>query len=301
VKDREGGKLELSKSTKKRGEKQTGDGKDGRNYHSCASAVNGLGVVTSPEKHHGPERGGVHSKSQAILSLRSHWGCRTISLFARTTPILNAHSMDNRGKVADAASSPASHDEILYRLKAGHDRFLAGQSIHPHANRDHLRELEFAQHPEVAILSCSDSRVPVELLFDTGFGDIFVVRNAGNACTPDTVASLEYAVAALNVKLLLVMGHEQCGAVSTACGDRQGLTPSLLELTREIRTGLLKHDKSLAVREACHIHPKITGNALLVASSLLQARVKSGEVQLHTACYVLDGGTIEWQGEIGGS
>jgi len=214
--------------------------------------------------------------------------------------MLNAHSMDDQGKVRDGASSSQSLDEILNKLKAGHDRFLSGHSIHPHANRDHLRELEIGQHPEVAILSCSDSRVPVELLFDAGFGDVFVVRNAGNTCTTTTVASLEYAVAALNVRLLLILGHEQCGAVSTACGDRQGLTPSLLELVSDIRIGLLKHHKRLEAKEACHIHPRITGEALLEASKLLQGRVDSGDIQLHTACYVLDGGTIEWQGKVGG-
>jgi len=198
----------------------------------------------------------------------------------------------------DGSSPTRSHDEILNDLKAGHARFLSGHSIHPHANQDHLEELESGQHPEVAILSCSDSRVPVELLFDSGFGDMFVVRNAGNACTPATVASLEYAVKALNVRLLLVMGHENCGAVSTACGARQGLTPNLLELVSDIRDGLIANGVQDDVARACHIHPRITAQELLKESTLLRESVGAGWVQLHSACYVLDGGTIDWQGPV---
>jgi carbonic anhydrase len=200
---------------------------------------------------------------------------------------------------SDEALPPLrSHAEILSDLKDGHARFLSGHSIHPHANQDHLEELESGQHPEVAILSCSDSRVPVELLFDSGFGDIFVIRNAGNACTPATVASFEYAVKALKVRLLLVMGHENCGAVSTACGARQGLTPNLLELVSDIRDGLVELGVTDDVMRACHVHPRITAQCLLKESVLLRESVSSGAVQLHTACYVLDGGTIEWQGEL---
>ena len=191
-----------------------------------------------------------------------------------------------------------SQAQILSDLKEGHDRFLRGHSIHPHANQDHLEELESGQHPEVAILSCSDSRVPVELLFDSGFGDIFVIRNAGNACTPATVASFEYAVKALKVRLLLVMGHENCGAVSTACGARQGLTPNLLELVSEIRDGLVELGVTDDVILACHLHPRITAQCLLQESALLRESVSSGAVQLHTACYVLNGGTIDWQGQV---
>lgn len=199
----------------------------------------------------------------------------------------------------DSASPPIrSHELILSDLKAGHGRFLTGHSIHPHANQDHLEELESGQHPEVAILSCSDSRVPVELLFDSGFGDMFVIRNAGNACTPATVASFEYAVVALKVRLLLVMGHENCGAVSTACGARQGLTPNLLELVSDIRDGLVENGVTEDVVRACHMHPRITAQCLLKESALLRDSVRSGAVQLHTACYVLDGGTIDWQGAL---
>jgi len=202
---------------------------------------------------------------------------------------------------AETASIPLhlrTPSQILEALKAGHDRFLSGHSIHPHANQDHLKELEEGQHPAVAILSCSDSRVPVELLFDSGFGDIFVVRNAGNACTAASAASLEYAVKELHVKLLLVMGHENCGAVTAACGARQGLTPNLLELVGEIRDGLDAHGIGNEVAIACRRHPRITAEALLSNSALLQQSVASSTVELHSACYTLDGGRIEWQGRV---
>lgn len=191
-----------------------------------------------------------------------------------------------------------SHNDILNALKEGHARFLSGHSIHPHANQAHLEELESGQHPEVAILSCSDSRVPVELLFDSGFGDMFVVRNAGNACTPGSIASLEYGVKALKVKLVLVLGHEQCGAVTTACSPLHDLTPSLLELVGDIREALQDEGLTGDVNRAFHVHPKITARTLLRTSELLRNSVLDGSVQLHTGCYVLDGGTIDWHGPI---
>jgi hypothetical protein len=88
---------------------------------------------------------------------------------------------------------------VLQELRCGHERFLAGLSRHPHSSRERMLEVEGAQHPIAAVLGCADSRVPVEMLFDTGFGDLFVVRNAGTMNTTAAIASLEYAVAHLGV------------------------------------------------------------------------------------------------------
>ena len=88
---------------------------------------------------------------------------------------------------------------VLQELRCGHERYLAGLSRHPHSSRERMLEVESAQHPIAAVLGCADSRVPVELLFDTGFGDLFVVRNAGTMNTTAAIASLEYAVAHLGV------------------------------------------------------------------------------------------------------
>jgi hypothetical protein len=107
--------------------------------------------------------------------------------------------------------------EVLKELRSGHERFLSGFSSHPHNSRDGMLKVEGAQHPIAAVLGCADSRVPVELLFDTDFGDLFVVHNAGTMGTTAAIASLEYAVAHLAVPAIVVLGHQRCGAV-VVCG-----------------------------------------------------------------------------------
>ena len=116
---------------------------------------------------------------------------------------------------------------VLRWLKEGHERFLDGHSIHPHTTRERMRAVVEGQHPLAAVLGCADSRVPVELLFDSGFGDLFVVRNAGTMSTTAAIASLEYAVGHLDVSLVVVLGHEACGAVSAALNPKLLLTPSI--------------------------------------------------------------------------
>ena len=107
--------------------------------------------------------------------------------------------------------------EVLKELRSGHERFLSGFSSHPHNSRDGMLKVEGAQHPIAAVLGCADSWVPVELLFDTGFGDLFVVGNTGTMSTTAAIASLEYAVAHLAVPAIVVLGHQRCGAV-VVCG-----------------------------------------------------------------------------------
>jgi carbonic anhydrase len=114
------------------------------------------------------------------------------------------------------AGSPLSPDQALRVLKEGNRDFLAGNTREPDTGRERRRAIAGSQSPLAAVLSCSDSRVPPEILFRRGLGELFVIRNAGN--TIDTVAmgSLEYAVAVLRVPLVVVLGHERCGAVDAA-------------------------------------------------------------------------------------
>jgi carbonic anhydrase len=122
--------------------------------------------------------------------------------------------------VTRRAIEPDTPEAALRMLMEGNARFAAGQLTAPHRNLERLNEVAAAQHPFAAVLSCADSRVPVELLFDQGFGDLFVVRNAGNVVTPEEIASLEFGALVLGAKVLMVLGHSQCGAVKAAiAGD----------------------------------------------------------------------------------
>ena len=115
----------------------------------------------------------------------------------------------------DPISNPTA-DDALQRLVDGNERFVNNKSKHPHMTNQWLKRLTQGQKPFATILACSDSRVPLELLFDQGFGDLFVIRVAGNIVTRYGVGSLEYAQHHLQTPLFMVLGHEGCGAVTAA-------------------------------------------------------------------------------------
>jgi carbonic anhydrase len=112
--------------------------------------------------------------------------------------------------------SAVSPDEALQRLIAGNERFLRGQAHFPTVCKETLADLARGQQPYATILGCSDSRVPPELIFDANFGELFIVRVAGNVISPEVMGSLQYAGAHLQTSLFLVLGHEGCGAVKAA-------------------------------------------------------------------------------------
>ncbi len=135
--------------------------------------------------------------------------------------------------------------EALKKLKEGNARFVAGKVKHDHANHKWRDSLVEGQHPFAIIVGCSDSRVPTELVFDQGFGDLFVIRNAGNIIATDVLGSIEYGIAHLGCKLVLIMGHESCGAVTAALmteEERAKEPPEVREVLDDIVKGLEKVD-----------------------------------------------------------
>lgn len=111
-------------------------------------------------------------------------------------------------------------EEALRALREGNARFVAGRVTEPNRNLARVREVAPKQAPFAAVLGCADSRVPVELVFDQGFGDVFVCRAAGNVVTPEIIASLEFGTLVLGSKVLVVLGHSSCGAVAaTIAGE----------------------------------------------------------------------------------
>ena len=140
-------------------------------------------------------------------------------------------------------SFPKDAAEAVQRLKEGNLRFAAGKTRHAHESADWRKQLVAGQKPFATILGCSDSRVPVELIFDQGFGDLFVIRVAGNVISPDVVGSLAYAMAHLQTPLFVVVGHQGCGAVTAAVQALQGPTnelPGIETLLKLIEPGLPK-------------------------------------------------------------
>jgi carbonic anhydrase len=107
-------------------------------------------------------------------------------------------------------------DEALARLVAGNERFVRGEARFPTVQKEVLAELTRGQRPFATIIGCSDSRVPPELVFDASFGELFIVRVAGNVISPEVIGTLQYAAVHLRTPLFLVLGHEGCGAVQAA-------------------------------------------------------------------------------------
>jgi carbonic anhydrase len=195
--------------------------------------------------------------------------------------------------------------EALGRLKAGHQRFLDGRCEHPHCDAAR-RQSVFAegQHPSAVVIGCSDSRVPVEAIFDQGIGDVFVVRVAGNVCNGDEIASIEYAVEHLGVPLCVVLGHTRCGAV-TAVVKGEAIHGHLARLVRKIQD---------AVEDARRENPSLAGDDLIDAaarhnvwrgmvdlareSTAIATRVDSGALRIAGAVYDLATGQIDWLNQI---
>lgn len=122
---------------------------------------------------------------------------------------------------SDHSAQPViSADEALRRLIAGNERFLAGEARFPTVCKETLADLAKGQQPYATILGCADSRVPPELIFDANFGELFIVRVAGNVVSPEVMGSLQYAGAHLHTPLFLVLGHEGCGAVEAALASK---------------------------------------------------------------------------------
>ncbi|MEA5424136.1 carbonic anhydrase [Synechococcus sp. CCY9202] len=189
-------------------------------------------------------------------------------------------------------------EAVLADLRGGHQRFLNGESLHPHSSRERMLEVETGQHPIAAVLGCADSRVPVELLFDTGFGDLFVVRNAGTLSTTAAIASLEYAVAHLDVPVIVVLGHERCGAVEAALNPGLPLTPSLAQVVGQLRMELFHLGAREDLEQASRHHTLNAARNLVDSSVLLTDRMRSGLLQVEAAFYNLHSTTIDWMGSV---
>lgn len=202
------------------------------------------------------------------------------------------------------AASPVSPAEALERLEEGNERYVAGRSHCPHADTARMKETaEHGQHPFVAMLACSDSRVPVELVFDQGIGDLFVIRVAGNVCAVDETGTVEYGVDHLGTPLVVVLGHLSCGAVTAAAMDAE-VHGSTAALVNHIRPAVVKARQTLPNATKEQLLPvAIEDNVwqaiddLFHQSSIVRERIQSGKLKVVGAMYDVHNGHVKWLGE----
>ncbi|MPV52189.1 carbonic anhydrase [Corynebacterium sp. zg331] len=192
----------------------------------------------------------------------------------------------------------ASPQSIWEALQAGNKRFCESQEKNP--NRDDRRRetLRRGQNPAAVVLACSDSRVPVELIFDVGFGDIFVIRTAGEITDPAVLASLEYAVDGLGVPLIAVLGHESCGAVAAASDALD--TGAIPEGWQRILVERVAPSILAARREGNHaksdyerVHVTETIGQIMHRLPHLPEKIDSGEIAVVGLRYLLADGRVE--------
>ena len=204
-------------------------------------------------------------------------------------------------KISDAkkpTSTPRTPQDAWQRLRDGNERFIAGETLHPHQDAQRRRDLEHVQKPFAVIFGCSDSRLAAEIIFDLGLGDAFVIRTAGQVIDNAVLGTLEYAIDVLGTPLIMVLGHDSCGAVTATknavdSGELprgfqrdlvERITPSVLESKRK---GL--NTLSDMVVE----HTKQTASRMLDQSRSIAAAVSKGDAAVIGVFYHLDAGKAE--------
>jgi carbonic anhydrase len=251
---------------------------------------------------------------------------KILSLLVITTSVLVSNQFVRAADPAHPDQPIVPPAEAMSRLKEGNARFTAGNPQHPHDSVDERKymaansyenagtiplgmtseqaakrraELAKSQHPLAIILSCSDSRVPPEIVFDEGLGDLFIVRVAGNVLNDEGLGSIEYGVDVLGARLIVVLGHQSCGAVDAAMktvgakGKAPGHIQSLVTAIKPVVDSTPKGDLDTMIKA----NVKHVVDALRSSTPILKARVDSGEVQVIGGYYSLDTGSVTFLDE----
>jgi len=206
--------------------------------------------------------------------------------------------------MASSSSPGLTADQALTKLTEGNTRFVAGASVQPH--QDAARRHETAtggQHPFVTVLTCSDSRVPPEVVFDQGLGDVFTVRVAGNVAATDEIGSIEYGADHLHTPLVVVLGHTKCGAV-TAVVKGEEVTPNIEKLVapivravKGVRQRFAAADTEELINKAIEANVWQAIADMYAKSPALKKLAATGKIKIVGALYDVDSGKVRFMGE----
>ncbi|MET0806331.1 MAG: carbonic anhydrase [Lacisediminihabitans sp.] len=201
--------------------------------------------------------------------------------------------------MTDTTTTPRTPASAWREMVRGNARFVAGEPRHPRQDVERRESLGAGQAPHAALFGCSDSRLAAEIIFDKGLGDLFVVRNAGQVISDSVIGSLEYAVAVLQVPLIVVLGHDECGAVRAAIDSQQPdatpLPPHIATLIAPIIPAVTRvsdeHGGHADAQEVGREHLRDTVAELLESSELISDAVAAGSLAIVGANYRLVEGT----------
>ena len=197
-----------------------------------------------------------------------------------------------------------SADESLQRLKDGNQRFV-NETRSGHVAESRRREVAESQNPFAIILGCSDSRVPAEIVFDQGLGDLFVIRVAGNIVAPSQIGSVEFGVARFGVKLVVVMGHSKCGAITATIEEisrrSEEQSRNLRSIVDRVRPSVetlmateLRHDHDALVAAAVRANVRVSSNQLRHGSQMIEQMIQNEGLRVVGAEYSLESGVVEF-------
>ena len=187
--------------------------------------------------------------------------------------------------------------ESLKKLKDGNIRFVNGNAEKPNQSLNRLKEISSIQTPFATIIGCSDSRVPSEIIFDQGLGDLFIVRTAGQVSSNASWASVEFAYTALNTKLIVVLGHTKCGAVKAACESNETVG-HMVTLINEIKPAVVLAKNNLKdgnlVELAVEYNVLLQVEKLKLLEPILSKAVESSDLLIIGAVYELETGEVKF-------
>lgn len=198
--------------------------------------------------------------------------------------------------VVNRDSAYADPRIALKKLVGGNRRFVEGKSIRPRQNMSTIKELEDGQAPFATIVGCSDSRVPNEMIFDQGLGDLFIIRTAGQVSSAASYGSMEFAVAKLKTKLIVVLGHTECGAVAAAVQRPENVPGHIVTLINEIKPAVAKcsHLPGDPVNNAVRQNVIDQVNNLRDLEPILHKKYIDGEILIVGAIYDIHTGKVEF-------
>lgn len=219
------------------------------------------------------------------------------------------HSVKKKAQTAiDSAKWKADHYIVdrdaaftdpqlaIKKLMGGNKRFVENKSIRPRQDAETIKKLGFGQKPFATIVSCSDSRVPNEMIFDQGLGDLFIIRTAGQVSSAASYGSMEYAVIKLYTRLIVVLGHTDCGAVAAAVQRPEDVPGHIVTLINEIKPAVAKvaHHPGDPVNNAVRQNVIDQVNALRDLDPILHKKYSKGEILIVGAVYDIHTGKVEF-------
>lgn len=213
-----------------------------------------------------------------------------------TSEVIGSESWKKEHYVIDRDSAYADPRIALKKLIGGNKRFIEGKSIKPRQNTDMIKKLENGQEPFATIVGCSDSRVPNEMIFDQGLGDLFIIRTAGQVSAAASYGSMEFAVLKLKTKLLVVLGHTECGAVAAAVERPENVPGHIVALINEIKPAVAKcaHLPGNPVNNAVRQNVIDQVNNLRDLEPILHKKYVDREIIIVGAVYDIHTGKVEF-------